>query len=69
MSAPNERVRRRAQRMQGKAHPVCHGSRWISRTTLAWPDGCDCGACKPCPACNTGEPPQMDPEFVPDKSV
>jgi hypothetical protein len=66
MNAPNERVRRRAQKMQGNDCPICHGSRWVceNHPRLAWPDECDCGAGKACPACNAAEPPDMHPGFT-----
>lgn len=58
----------KSAKAEATACPVCHGARWVCERhpRLAWPDQCDCGAGKPCPVCNMTDPPEMDPDFVPD---
>lgn len=71
MNAANERARSRLEESREGTCPVCHGARWVceNHPRLAWPDECECGAGKPCPVCNVAEPPEMDPEFVPDSDL
>jgi hypothetical protein len=49
----------------------CEDTRWVceNHPDRPWdktlPNGCECGAGAPCPDCNTGDVPDMDPDFVP----
>lgn len=53
--------------------PVCDGILWVceNHADKPWrpgPNGCECGAGAPCPACNQakhGERPKMEGDFIP----
>jgi hypothetical protein len=45
--------------------PGCRGERWTCEQHPGepWPHAFCAGPGEPCPACNTGEPPAIDPDF------
>jgi hypothetical protein len=60
------------QRLIGRRDPCfrCKNTRWVceDHQNKPWEGkwACACGAAgAPCPDCNTGDPPDMDPDFVP----
>lgn len=66
MATAPERAQRRAEVMLGECQ-VCRGSRWVceNHPDKSWPDGCNCGAGKPCPNCNASGSPEIGTGSLP----